>query len=354
MRVCAKAQRAPIMRTLRYSDRGPGWSFRPDASPPSIFGEHQAGIASPKLDHLVLAAFDHHDGELEAWSAHAEELMAASPGDLTLTIGFGASLFDRLGLNDRRPTGLRDLPAFDGDDLDPSFCGGDLCLVACATDAGGAAAALDHVSGGTPPRWRQRGFVHREPGRGPARDLLGFRDGTMNLRRGRQRDQHVWAGRGDRSWMAGGTYLVVRRIRIDLRGWSRLSLDEQQRAVGHHKESGAPLGGRREFDPLPLEATRDGEPVIPLDAHARLAAPRSIDGASLLRRSYSYDDGPDDKGLLFLAYCRDPQRQYVPVQRRLAEGDALNAHVTHVGSALFAIPPGARPGAYIGAGLLSG
>jgi deferrochelatase/peroxidase EfeB len=281
--------------------------------------------------------------------------MAASPGDVTLTIGLGGSLFDRLGLHNRRPTGLRDLPLFDGDGLDPSFCGGDLCLVACAPDAGAAAATLDRVSGGAQPRWRQHGFVHRERGRGPARDLLGFRDGTMNLRRGKQRDQHVWVARGDRNWMAGGTYLVVRRIRIDVQSWSRLSRDEQQRAVGHDKESGAPLGGRREFDPLPLEATTsEGEPVIPPDAHARLAAPRSNAGASLLRRSYSYDDGPDDKGLLFLAFCRNPQRQYVPVQRRLAEGDALNAHVTHVGSALFAIAPGARPGGYVGAGVFSG
>ncbi len=156
--------------------------------------------------------------------------------------------------------------------------------------------------------------------------------------------------------MLGGTYLVVRRIRVRLPDWGRLSRSRQERVVGRHKLSGAPLGGRREFDPLPLEAISDGQPLLPLDAHSRVASPRSNGGASMLRRSYNYNNGLDteggrDAGLLFLAYQQDPRRQFVPVQRRLAEADALSAFTSHVGSAVFALTPGAREGGFVAEGL---
>ena len=148
--------------------------------------------------------------------------------------------------------------------------------------------------------------------------------------------------------MLGGTYLVVRRIRVDLAGWSRHARTRQERVIGRKKLSGAPLGGRREFDPLPLDAMTDGEPVIPVDSHARLASPRTNGGAAMLRRSYNYNhgvgpDGTRDAGLLFLALQRDPRRQFAPVQRRLAEHDALTPFTRHVGSAVFACRRAPRP-----------
>jgi deferrochelatase/peroxidase EfeB len=363
---------------LRLVDRGPGWSYRPDDRAPSIFAEHQPGIATPQLDHAAMASFDL-SGDLaellRAWSREAEQLMRARPGAATATFGLGPTVFERAGLAGRRPVALRELPAFPGDAIDPAICGGDLLVMVCADAAASAAEALRRlvsVAGAAmTPRWRQDGFVHRERGRGPARDLLGFRDGTMNLRRGRDFDRHVWVGQGDRPWMAGGTYMVVRRIRILIDDWERMTRAEQEAVVGRQRESGAPLGRRREFDPVPLEAMRDGRPLIPLDAHARVATPRTNGGVALLRRSYSYDNGADasrgasaggggpsgggrDAGLLFVCFQRDPRRQFVQIQRRLAEQDALSRFTRHVGSAVFAIPPGARPGGFVGDSLRAG
>jgi deferrochelatase/peroxidase EfeB len=176
-------------------------------------------------------------------------------------------------------------------------------------------------------RWIQRGFLRRRPGELTTRDLFGFKDGSHNLRIDAAFERHVWAGRGDRTWMRGGTYLVVRRIRLDLEAWRRLPRERQEQVIGRHKASGAPLGRRHEFDPIPYAA-------LPADSHVRLAAE-----ARMLRRSYSYDDGAGDAGLLFMAFMRDPARQYVPIQRRLAAGDALAPFARHVGSALFAVPP---------------
>jgi len=343
---------------LTFADRGPGYSYRADDPPPSVFGDHQPGIATPLLDHLVLASFDAVSGLkdlLANWSQAAERLMAArhtssSPaGALTITFGCGPGLFIK-ELSDRRPRVLRPLPAFAGDALDPAFCGGDLLIQACAADpavAADAVSLLAEVAGAAAaPRWTQTGHLRRDRGdapRGRPRDPLGFKDGTHNPRRGRDLDRHVWAGRGERTWMAGGTYLVMRRIEVDRDRWDRLPQPDQERVIGRHKSSGAPLGGRAEFDPLWIE-----DPALPADSHVRQAAPRMSEGAILLRRSYTYGDR---EGIVFLAYGRDPWRQFVPIQRRLAEHDALSAFTTHVGSALFAIPPGARPHAFIGAGM---
>jgi deferrochelatase/peroxidase EfeB len=58
-----------------------------------------------------------------------------------------------------------------------------------------------------------------------------------------------------------------------------------------------------------------------------------------------------DAGLFFLAYQRDPRRQFVTIQRSLASNDALNEYLQHVGSGLFACPPGVRAGQYWGQAL---
>jgi deferrochelatase/peroxidase EfeB len=347
---------------LAAEDLPPGHSYRPDASPPSIFGAHQAGIASRQLDRLAFGAFDltvkrlaELRGLMGKLSTEAERLMTAGNG-LTVTLGLGPSVFDqagrdRFGLRSRRPVALRELPAFTGDALDPALSGGDLCLTACADDGDAATAALRSLAGvaraAATERWSQEGFLLREGTGARTRDLLGFRDSTDNLRSGRQRERHVWATTRERTWMAGGTFLVVRRIRIDLDEWNRLPAPEQERVIGRHKESGVPLGGRREFEVPRPES-------LPPDSHIRLAAPRANEGAAILRRSYNFDNGDGDAGLLLMTYQRDPRRQFVPLQRRLAEHDALSRFTRHTGSAVFAIPPGARPGGFIAEGLVGG
>ncbi len=374
-------------------ERGPGSSYRPDFQIPSIFGAHQPGVATPQLGHLVFAALDHRVESrrelaqlLRTLSEQAERLMArhnlgwtrqtskgrreirATTG-LTVTIGLGPAIFesggeDRLGLRAARPLALRKLPAFKGDALDASLCGGDLCLQICAQDPTIAEEALSQlvagVHGAAVTRWCQRGSLLRRDGKRPystPRDLLGFKSGTGNPRRGQDLDRHVWIAGGERSWMLGGTMLVLRRIEVSLQRWRALPAAAQEGVIGRHRDSGAPLGRSHEFERLALSEQRADELLIPADAHVRLAAPESNAGATMLRRSYSFDQDRDathrGSGVLFLAFMRDPRQQYVPVQLQLAERDALSRFSRHVGSALFAIPPGAQPGRFLAEPLLS-
>lgn len=361
-------------------------------------GVHQAGIATPAQDRLVFAAFDvagtraELAGLLADWTAAARAMTAGLPvgGDLppaappadtgeardldpsrlTLTVGFGPSLFDgRFGLAARRPAALEALPPLPGDTLDPARCGGDLAVQACADDPQVAFHAVRNLTrlgrGVVRLRWVQLGFG-RTSATGARqqtpRNLMGFRDGTNNIR-GEDTaamDRHVWVGgETDQPWMRGGTYLVARRIRMLVESWDRASLAEQERVIGRHRSSGAPLGREREHDPVDLRARgADGEPVVPVDAHVRLAAPSANGGVRILRRGYSYTDGVDprtgqlDAGLFFVCFQRDPRRQFVPMQRRLGRHDALREYVRHTGGGVFACPPGVGRGDWWGRGLL--
>lgn len=358
-------------------ERGPGESYRPDDVAPSLLGARQPGIATPVLDHLAFAAFDlTRTGRAEllellrTLTGESERLMCAQhrppdrggpAGSLTLTIGLGAAVFDeRYGLAARQPVGLTALPRFPGDALKPEACGGELCIQACADEratADHAVSALTAIGqGAIRMRWSQRASMRRWPGERPEgrpRNLLGFKDATGNPRRGKDLARHVWITGRERDWMLGGTYLVVRKVRVLLDAWNALSLAEQERVIGRHRDTGAPLGRSHEFEAMPLT-----DPRIPADAHARLANPRANGGLTLLRRGYSYDDGVDadghaDAGLLLLLYQRDPRRQFIPLQRRLAERDALARYTRTVGSAVFAIPPGAQGAASLGDRLLA-
>jgi deferrochelatase/peroxidase EfeB len=281
-------------------------------------------------------------------------------GTLTVTIGLGPGLFgERFGLRSRRPVALRALPAFAGDALDPAISGGDVALQVCADRPAKAADSLGRLLDVARPaaalRWSQHGSIHRLPGDPPGqlpRNLLGFKEAIVNPRRGKDLQRHVWVSAGDRSAMIGGTYLVVRRVQVLFAAWNALSLEEQERVIGRKRDSGALLGRTHPFQ-LPAD-----DDALPPDAHARLASPRANRGATLLRRGYSYDNGTDaegrrDAGLLLLLYGKDPRRQYVPVQRRLSEADALARFTRAVGSACFAIPPGASAGEGVGRELLS-
>jgi deferrochelatase/peroxidase EfeB len=167
--------------------------------------------------------------------------------------------------------------------------------------------------------------------------------------------------------MNGGTYMVARRIRIALEHWDRMKLAFQEQTIGRHKVSGAPLGGKTEFETPDFAATdADGNSIIPDTAHVRLAAPVNNDGATMLRRGYSYNDGANfiaerwppwrqgieyDSGLFFQAFQKDPRSGFIKIFDKMSKIDALNQFTTHTGSAIFACPPGVRPGQYIGQGL---
>ncbi|MGW3986433.1 iron uptake transporter deferrochelatase/peroxidase subunit [Streptomyces sp. NPDC004830] len=347
----------------------------------AFHGPHQAGIATPVQDRLHFAAFDVTTDDrasfvqlLKDWTEAARRMTAghpvgegaygglpeAPPDDtgealglhasrLTLTIGFGPSLFDRFDLADRRPEALVDLPKFPGDNLDRARSGGDLCIQACSDDPQVAVHAIRNLArigfGKVVIRWSQLGFGKTSsttPEGQTPRNLFGFKDGTRNIA-GTETDrlrEHVWVGEKDGpAWMAGGSYLVARRIRMHIETWDRTSLQEQEDIFGRDKGEGAPVGKAKERDEPFLKAMKP-------DAHVRLAHPDANHGATILRRGYSFTDGTDglgrlDAGLFFLAYQRDVRKGFIPIQRNLA-ADALNEYIQHVGSALFAVPPGVR------------
>jgi len=141
--------------------------------------------------------------------------------------------------------------------------------------------------------------------------------------------------------------------------WDRTFLQDQEQTIGRVKASGAPLGAGAEFDPVDLAAvTTHGDPVVPADAHIRLASPAENGDARILRRGYSFTDGMDerlgqlDAGLFFVSFQRDPAA-FVALQTRLARHDALNEYISHTGSAVFAVPRGAQRGGYVGQQLFS-
>jgi deferrochelatase/peroxidase EfeB len=363
------------------------------------YGEHQAGIATAAQDRLHFAAFDllsEDPAELRelmrAWTVAAAEATAGDmvgnvndvqlappddtgetvgllPSRLTVTFGFGPSLFDKpgLGLAGRRPAAAQPLPPLPADELSPAESGGDICIQACSDDPQVAFHAVRNLArigrGTVAMRWSQLGFgrtASTSRSQDTPRNLMGMKDGTANIRAEdtEAMDEFVWVGREGPAWMRGGSYLVSRRIRMLLEVWDRTSLLDQERTIGRHKYSGAPLGGSDEFEPLPLEAERGGHPVIPPDAHVRLASAKENGGARILRRGYSFTDGVDESlgeleaGLFFISFQRNPE-QFVAIQRQLGSIDALNEYIKHVGSALFAVPPGAAPGGYVGEALLS-
>jgi deferrochelatase/peroxidase EfeB len=302
------------------------------------------------------------------------ESAGLGPSQLTITIGFGPSLFgsagqDRFGLKRRRPEALASLPRFRGESLDPARSGGDLCVQACANDPQVAFHAI-HVltrlaNGAATLRWSQAGFGRTSStsrSQITPRNLMGFKDGTENIRAedSDAMDKFVWVGPEDGpSWISGGAYLIARRIQILFDVWDSTSLEGQEKAIGREKLSGAPLGAQDEYDRVDLAAKSDGELTIPADAHIRLTSPDYNNDQRILRRGYSYSEPPEpgsgqiDAGLFFICFQRDPRRQFIPLQRRLAASDALNHHTLHTASALFACPPGVKPGGFIGEGLFA-
>jgi deferrochelatase/peroxidase EfeB len=355
-------------------------------------GLHQAGILTRQQGYSYFAVFDvttdrraDVDVLLRCWTAAAARLTSGAAADgqdsnetldlpparLTLTFGFGPSLFgslgrDRFGLLAQRPAALIDLPPFPGDRLEPNRTGGDLSVQACAEDAQTAFHAIRQLArladGKARLRDAQSGFLPSVAGQTP-RNLLGFKDGTQNINLADPfaLNAYVWAGTEGPAWMRGGTYLVARRIRLALERWDGTAAAVQEQTIGRNKASGAPLGGAREFDPERFHAAgSDGHPVIAANAHIHLA---SFDTSKtrILRRGYSFNDGLSqgagsatfDAGLLFMAYQKDPRTGFVKMFETMSRVDRLNAFTTHVGSGVFAIPPGVALGSFIGAALFA-
>ena len=372
-------------------------------------GAHQAGITTPAQDRLHFAAFDVTTSArrelvalLQAWTAAAErmtqgesagpvgptegaanqppddtgEAIGLGPSGLTITFGFGPSLFrdrdgtDRFGIADRQPAALRRLPHFSADILDPQRSDGDLCVQACADDPQVAVHAIRNLArigfGTVAVRWSQLGFGRTSTTsttQSTPRNLFGFKDGTANLKAEEtsELDEHLWVAPGDDSaaeWLSGGSYLVTRRINMTMEVWDRQPLADQENFIGRTKASGAPLSGGQEFSEPDFSMPGSNGPVIPTDSHVRVVHPDFHGGARMLRRGYNFVDGSDtlgglDAGLFFIAFVRNPETHFIPIQTAMATNDALMEYLKVTGSALFAVPPGMRNGEYVGQALFA-
>lgn len=347
-------------------------------------GAHQAGIATAPQSHATFVGLDLRPDSgrdprhavpavLKLWTTDAARLtqgvpaladtepeLALRPARLTVTVGLGSALFGRLGLDRLRPPAARELPTFATDRLEPRWRPTDLLLQICADDpmvvAHATRVLVKNVRSLAVEQWRQTGFRTARaagPDGETTRNLMGQVDGTINPVAGTTDfDEVVFDDGNPQPWLAGGTLMVLRRIRMKLDTWDELDRQSKELAVGRRLDNGAPLTGEHETDPVDVTAMRDGIPVIPPNAHVALAHPHQP-GERFLRRPYNYDEPPaagqtSDSGLIFTAYQRDIDRQFLPVQRRLAQFDALNRWTTAVGSAVYVLPPGVAPGGYVG------
>lgn len=373
-----------------------------------FFGSHQAGITTAAQDRMHFAAFDVNPSATRAdlvallkdWTLAAArmtrgegagpigplsgpydappddtgEAIGLDPGNLTITIGFGPTLLtldgrDRFGLAARKPDALARLPLFPADALVAGASDGDLCVQACSDDPQVAVHAIRNLTriafGRASLRWSQLGFGRTSSttsAQVTPRNLFGFKDGTASLRAEQtaEIDAHVWVQPGadpKAAWLEGGSYLVARKIAMHVETWDRSSMREQEGIIGRTKAEGAPLSGGTELAAPDFALPgRGGTPVIDERSHLALAHPQHNDGVRMLRRGYNYVDGSNTlgrlaAGLFFVAFVTDPRTHYIPMQTRMASSDRLSEYLQHIGSGLWAVPPGAREGEYVGQAL---
>ncbi|MHC6176524.1 iron uptake transporter deferrochelatase/peroxidase subunit [Glutamicibacter endophyticus] len=365
------------------------------------FGEHQAGITTAAQERMHLAVFDVTATDraelvdlLTKWSTAIASLTRGEPigaggalnggydappedtgealdlsaANLTVTVGFGRSLFvdaegrDRFGLRAKLPEALIELPHFAGDMLESQRTGGDIVVQACADDPQVAVHAIRNLArigfGAVRVRSSQIGFgrtAKTTTSQRTPRNLFGFKDGTANILAEDHQalNEHVWVADGDQPWLEGGTYMVTRRIRMHIETWDRSPLGEQEQIVGRTKGTGAPLSGGDEFSAPDFSLQGSNGPLIPADSHVAVVHPQQHDGARILRRGFNYTDGSDDlgrldAGLFFIAFLRDARTHFVPLQRAMSARDAMTEYLRTNGSGLFAIPPGFGQGGYLG------
>ncbi len=340
-----------------------------------FYGIHQQGIATPAHKHIYFMVLDLHTHDIpkikemfQIWTSYSARLTAGknvktysdnpfvppvdtgeadglNPYNLTLTFGISPTFFSKLGIEKFKPEELKNLPHFPRDQLREEYSGGDVCIQACADDPQIAFHAVRNLvriaRANITMRWSQAGFNSFE-GNDTPRNLFGFKDGTGNPQ-GEDLANAVWYEQNN--WLKNGTFLAVRRIQMHLETWDRTNLNGQEETFGRHRDSGAPIGDKQEFDAVDLNKKDEkGKPIIPEISHLHLAKKT---GLQMLRRSFSYASGVDpktgqfDAGLLFISFQKDPQ-QFITIQNSLGNRDKMNEYITHIGSGLFACFAGVK------------
>lgn len=366
-------------------------------------GEHQAGIITPMQNNLHFAAFDVAEKAtqddlrdlLTRWTAAARRLTLGGgvsakgafgggenfppddsgeafdlgPSALTLTFGFGRSLFrSQLGLEGKLPKEFTETPTMTNDFLQPERSEGDLCIQACANDPQVASHAIRNLTRLAVPdaalRWSQIGF-----GRAGAtaqdqqtpRNLFGQKDGTANIR-AEDTDalnEHVWIpADASQQWAAGGTYMTVRRIAMNIEVWDTLRLSEQERVTGRDKPEGAPLSGGTEFDAPDFSAVNGrGQPLIDHRSHLYNVHPDQNDGIRMLRRPFNFVDGSNeqgrlDAGLFFVAFTQTPDR-FARVHKSMSNDEMFTEYLKTTSTGTYLVAPGVPDNGFIGQGIFT-
>ncbi|MDH2997920.1 peroxidase [Pasteurellaceae bacterium LFhippo2] len=340
-----------------------------------FYHQYQQGIATPAQKNIYFMVVDLHTTDIEkikemfqTWTAYSANLTlgknvkqygdniyvppvdtgeadSLNPYHLTLTFGVSPTFFDKLGISKLKPEELKELPHFPRDQLKAEYTGGDICIQACANDPQVAFHAVRNLvrigRANITMRWSQAGFNSYE-GSDTPRNLFGFKDGTGNPQ-GEELAKTVWYQKDN--WLKGGSFLVARRVQMHLETWDRTNLMGQEETFGRHRDSGAPIGMKNEFDSVDIhQKDAKGNTVIPEISHLHLAKKT---GLSILRRSFSYSSGVDtrtgqfDAGLLFISFQKDPQ-QFITIQNSLGNIDKMNEYITHIGSGLFACFAGVK------------
>lgn len=373
-------------RALRGSGPTPGPADQAEAplhgeATLPFHGEHQAGVGTPAQASSSYLALDLHEEVDRAGIirmmrlltddaarltqgrpalADTEPELATAPARLTVTFGFGPGLLERAQVE--APPWLGPLPAFEIDELQEEFCGGDLLLQVASDDpltvSHAARMLLKDSRAFTTVRWVQQGFRRAHGTERPGvtqRNLFGQVDGSANPQLDSNHfDTVVWIDEGP---FAGGTSMVIRRIRMDLDGWDEADPAAREQSTGTKLSNGAPLSGQEESDHADFEARSEhGFPLIPEFSHMRRA--RGVDEGvhdEIFRRPYNYEDPPapgsgalSESGQIFTSFQADLEGQFIPIQQRLSDLDLLNMWTTPIGSAVFAIPPGCAEGEFVG------
>ena len=360
-----------------------------------FYGVHQAGIITRPGANVNIVGLDLIDpndlpgltGALNLWTqdgarltqgvpglADPEPELATSPSRLTMTVGLGPRLFDLPQLAGRRPSWLQPLPPFSIDRLDDRWGQTDVMLMLQSDDPTSLAHATRILTAEVRTKlrvkWVQRGFRSARgtnPENQTMRNLFGQVDGTVQPAT-IDYDKLLWDDGSQQPWMAGGTSFVLRRISMHMDEWEALDRPNRELVIGRNLTNGAPLTGSKEHDEPDFSATRGGIPIIPAGSHVARSHAQTPD-EQFLRLSYNYDDPPlpvvepveattgavpdtSNSGLLFGAFQRDPVKQFVPVQARLAEHDDLHEWTVPIGSGVWAVLPGATESKALGADLL--